>query len=119
MLGVERNATQAQIKKAYHTLCLTWHPDKNASGTEDAQAKAAHKFSRIHAAYEKLKSAGAGVGGASSGFSYSQPRPRSYNTAASWSGFGQQSQQGESDGDYDYDEEEDQYTSYARNTRGW
>jgi DnaJ-domain-containing protein 1 len=28
--GVEKNATQNEIKKAYHKLAMEYHPDKNS-----------------------------------------------------------------------------------------
>ncbi len=31
VLGIERNATQEQIKLAYHQLALQWHPDRNTA----------------------------------------------------------------------------------------
>lgn len=45
ILGVSRNATKEEIKKAYRKLALQWHPDKNKS--PDAH----HKFIEINEAY--------------------------------------------------------------------
>ena len=53
-LGVERFASSAEVRRAYRTACLQHHPDKHASGTDDAKARAKHVFSRIQGAYEKL-----------------------------------------------------------------
>ena len=47
VLGVEARATDAELKKAYRQLCLTWHPDKHASSTEDQRERARHRFARI------------------------------------------------------------------------
>lgn len=49
MLGVERDATQNQIKKAYRKAALRHHPDKNPDDPE-----AADRFSEIASAYEVL-----------------------------------------------------------------
>ncbi|GAQ91638.1 DnaJ heat shock family protein [Klebsormidium nitens] len=48
-LGVDKSASQRDIKKAFHKLSLKYHPDKNP-GNE----KAAKKFTDISAAYDTL-----------------------------------------------------------------
>ncbi len=50
ILNVPHNASEAQIKKAYRQLALTYHPDKNP-GDEAAAAK----FREITEAYEVLR----------------------------------------------------------------
>jgi molecular chaperone DnaJ len=49
LLGVARNATDAEIKAAYRKLALKYHPDRN-SGNKDAE----EKFRAINSAYEVL-----------------------------------------------------------------
>ncbi|GAX23094.1 DnaJ homolog subfamily C member 3 [Fistulifera solaris] len=49
ILGVSRNASKKEIKKAYRELALQWHPDKN----EDKEL-AEKKFQDISEAYEVL-----------------------------------------------------------------
>jgi DnaJ-class molecular chaperone len=50
VLEVSKNATTAEIKKAYRKLALKWHPDKNQDNIEDATKK----FKEISEAYEVL-----------------------------------------------------------------
>ncbi|KAG8432217.1 hypothetical protein GDO86_016748 [Hymenochirus boettgeri] len=50
ILGVPRNATQDDIKRAYRKLALRWHPDKNPDNKEHAEKK----FKDIAEAYEVL-----------------------------------------------------------------
>src|SRR3989344_7224720 len=50
VLGVSKNATPEELKKAYRKLALEFHPDKNK--TADAE----NKFKEINAAYEVLAS---------------------------------------------------------------
>jgi molecular chaperone DnaJ len=49
ILGVDKNATQSEIKKAYRKLARKYHPDANP-GNKEAEAK----FKEISAAYEIL-----------------------------------------------------------------
>ncbi|CAN0927831.1 DnaJ protein ERDJ3A [Linum grandiflorum] len=48
ILGVEKNASQREIQKAFHKLSLQYHPDKNKSKS------AQEKFAEINNAYEIL-----------------------------------------------------------------
>ena len=48
VLGVERSATQEQIKQAYRQLAMKWHPDRNTA------PDAADKFKEIAEAYAVL-----------------------------------------------------------------
>ena len=50
ILGVEKSATQQQIKKAFRKLARQLHPDKHP-GEED---KYQHKFQELQKAYETL-----------------------------------------------------------------
>lgn len=50
VLGVQRYASCADIKKAYHKVALKWHPDKNPENKEEAE----RKFKEVAEAYEVL-----------------------------------------------------------------
>ncbi|XP_035264862.1 dnaJ homolog subfamily B member 6-like isoform X3 [Anguilla anguilla] len=50
VLGVPRNASSEDIKKAYRKLALQYHPDKNPDSKEEAE----RKFKEIAEAYEVL-----------------------------------------------------------------
>lgn len=48
ILGVDRNAKDEDLKKAYRKLAMKWHPDKNPTKKKEAEAK----FKQISEAYE-------------------------------------------------------------------
>eukprot|EP01120_Amphizonella_sp_Union-15-10_P016187 TRINITY_DN8453_c0_g2_i1.p1 TRINITY_DN8453_c0_g2~~TRINITY_DN8453_c0_g2_i1.p1 ORF type:complete len:360 (-),score=95.60 TRINITY_DN8453_c0_g2_i1:62-1090(-) len=50
VLGVSKNASEDEIKKAYKKAALKWHPDRNLGKKEEAEAK----FKEISEAYEVL-----------------------------------------------------------------
>ncbi|KAG6016435.1 hypothetical protein E4U54_001484 [Claviceps lovelessii] len=50
LIGVEWNATDIEIKKAYHRKALELHPDRNLDDVHEAT----RKFAEIQAAYEVL-----------------------------------------------------------------
>ena len=39
ILGIDRNANEDDIKKAYKKAALKWHPDRNTGNTEEASTK--------------------------------------------------------------------------------
>lgn len=54
ILGVAHNATSAEIKKAYHNLALTYHPDKYRNRPLEEQQQAEKNFQKINEAYTAL-----------------------------------------------------------------
>lgn len=50
ILGVEKNASDNDIKKAYRKLAMKWHPDKNPNDKQHAT----EQFKKISEAYEVL-----------------------------------------------------------------
>ncbi len=50
LLGVDKNASDAEIKKSYRSKAMKFHPDRNKDNPEEAEAK----FKQIKEAYEVL-----------------------------------------------------------------
>ena len=50
VLGINRNASTEEVKKAYRTLAMKYHPDRNPDNQE-----AEHAFKEVGEAYEILK----------------------------------------------------------------
>lgn len=52
VLGVSRDASEEEIKKAYKTLSRKYHPDANINNPNKDQAE--EKFKEIQAAYQQI-----------------------------------------------------------------
>ncbi len=55
VLGLDENATESEIKKAYRTLVKKYHPDRLVNASEQDINIAKEKFQKIQTAYEKIK----------------------------------------------------------------
>ena len=101
VLGVSRNASEEEIKKAYKTLSRRYHPDANVNNPNKAWAE--EKFKEIQGAYQQImkeRTSGYGgnvYGGAGYGISTSGSRKQEgqggfyggYGPFGGFGGFGQ------------------------------
>ena len=55
VLGVSRNATEEEIKKAYKALSRKYHPDANINNPNKEEAE--EKFKEIQQAYQQIMKA--------------------------------------------------------------
>ncbi len=55
VLGIEKTATDSEIKKAYRKMAIKHHPDKFAQMGDEYQKAAKEKFQKIQEAYEIIK----------------------------------------------------------------
>lgn len=53
-MGVNKNSTDAEIKKAYKALALKYHPDRNRGKSDIEQDEAGKKFKDIAEAHGVL-----------------------------------------------------------------
>ncbi|MBR1786006.1 MAG: molecular chaperone DnaJ [Paludibacteraceae bacterium] len=54
VLGVQKNATAEEIKKAYKKMALQWHPDRHVNDSEADKKAAEEKFKEAAEAYDVL-----------------------------------------------------------------
>lgn len=55
VLGIERKATDEEVKKAYRKMAMKFHPDKVHTLGEQIKKQAEEKFKEIQKAYESIK----------------------------------------------------------------
>ena len=93
ILGVDRNASDEEIKKAYRRLSRKYHPDANINNPHKDEAEA--KFKEVQQAYQQIMderergySSSAGGYGGSSGGSYGQYGQGGFDDYGPFGGFG-------------------------------
>ena len=87
VLGISRNASEEEIKKAYKALSRRYHPDANVNNPNKAQAE--EKFKEIQAAYQQImKERTSGYSGGYGGSGYG--RSASQGGSGSTGGYGGQ-----------------------------
>lgn len=54
-LGISANVGDAEVKKAFRTMVLKYHPDRNVFENERQKKEATEKFHHVTQAYERIK----------------------------------------------------------------
>lgn len=55
VLGVTKEATDDEVKKAYRKMAMKYHPDRVAGMSEEMQRNAAEQMKEINEAYDQIK----------------------------------------------------------------
>ncbi len=55
VLGITKEATDDEVKKAYRKMAMKYHPDRVAGMSEEMQRNAAEQMKEINEAYEQIK----------------------------------------------------------------
>lgn len=61
VLGITKDATDEEVKKAYRRMAMKYHPDRVAGMSEEMQRNAAEQMKEINEAYEQIKSLRPGI----------------------------------------------------------
>jgi len=75
VLGLQRGASEAEVKKAYKKLALKYHPDRHMNASSEEKANAEKKFKEVSNAYNSIVSGRGSAGGFSGGNPYGQGFP--------------------------------------------
>ncbi|MCP4984110.1 MAG: DnaJ domain-containing protein [Gammaproteobacteria bacterium] len=78
ILGIQRNATQDEIKQAYRRLAMKWHPDRNQNSSE-----AKERFHEAAEAYKRLFDKASRGQYSEAGASWNADRQEHYSEQAS------------------------------------
>ena len=54
ILGIQKNASESEIKKAYRKLAAKYHPDRQQNKSDKEKKEAEEKFKEVTRAYEVL-----------------------------------------------------------------
>jgi len=54
MLGITKDATDKEVKKAYRKMAMKYHPDKLQAVSEDIKKLSEEKFMKVKEAYEQI-----------------------------------------------------------------
>ena len=97
VLGVDRTASDEEIKKAYRTLSRKYHPDANVNNPRKDEAE--ERFKEVQAAYQQIQRGE--TGGFSSRAGYGPGSSYSTYGGGAYGPYGQQ-QSGDAYGGYQY-----------------
>lgn len=54
LLGLDKSASEAEIKKAFRKAAMKYHPDRMAKADEKEKKEAEEKFKELNEAYQVL-----------------------------------------------------------------
>lgn len=95
VLGLEPGATDDEVRRAFRTLALRWHPDRQAHSSPDGRATATERMAALNDAFSVLRSRGTTVS-PSSGRQHRDARTR--HSTGSGYGAGREADRGATNG---------------------